>query len=506
MSRPHDSSYYTRPDVYDDARSAGAGAAGSSTSKRPRSPEAADRDREYDYYGSADWYGGAGDYWGGGRGGASADPAYDWDRRDYRAEWDAYYREREWEEYERRNSYYGRDHPDLRSRIEGMAGPPGDYRDVRDGAPRDPALGPPPALGKGAWEAHDPSRMERPDPLKSDYMMTFRQYQQYHKSNNRPSEPSGDLYKDYQEYRQGVLKRQMHIFFEQHKDEKWFKEKYFPTESEASKRLERKRLGRQGRKAKWITELKEGKLDGVCFDVKFTKQAGAAAKGPVSKDADQKEVKEEKETEAKMEEDVKPKEEEISEAKKEKESSAVKKEEETKEEEGAQPRESDRAEDAHGDDQNGHGGANGRPSSPTASRGGEGSGGQKPFIITTRFGEQREEASNKRIDPDPHQLLVQNIAPEMDRTEIEELFKKHAGTQFKYLAASDAREHKRWSRLGFAVFAEGTDVVVIRDLVAQEKVRGRLTVVITGLQILTRLLSGCGHKLERHAMRSSSLG
>ena len=94
----------------------------------------------------------------------------------------------------------------------------------------------------------------------------------------------------------------------------------------------------------------------------------------------------------------------------------------------------------------------------------------------------------------------------MDRTEIEELFKKHAGTQFKYLAASDAREHKRWSRLGFAVFAEGTDVVVIRDLVAQEKVRGRLTVVITGLQILTRLLSGCGHKLERHAMRSSSLG
>ena len=198
MSRPHDSSYYTRPDVYDDARSAGAGAAGSSTSKRPRSPEAADRDREYDYYGSADWYGGAGDYWGGGRGGASADPAYDWDRRDYRAEWDAYYREREWEEYERRNSYYGRDHPDLRSRIEGMAGPPGDYRDVRDGAPRDPALGPPPALGKGAWEAHDPSRMERPDPLKSDYMMTFRQYQQYHKSNNRPSEPSGDLYKDYQ--------------------------------------------------------------------------------------------------------------------------------------------------------------------------------------------------------------------------------------------------------------------------------------------------------------------
>ncbi|KDN52611.1 hypothetical protein K437DRAFT_272315 [Tilletiaria anomala UBC 951] len=493
MSRSHE--HHAARDLHDDSRALlgrdGGPASTASGSKRPRSPGAGPApDYDYDYYGSADWYGGASDHYGiPSSAGLPRDPWYEYGYEDrdrarggrYREEWEAYYREKEWEEYYARRASAGAvprdDRYDLRQRIEGMV--PGDVdpyaRDHPRGDPRSAYGAPQPLGGAGGVEVgpmagpaqadasgRPLSASTRPDPLQSDHLMPFRAYVQYHKSSGKTSEPTGDLGQDYQSYRAQVQKRQMWKFFETRKEDKWFIERYSPAEEHAKQRLAWKKAGREGRKEKWIAELKEGRLDKVCFDLKQAKKepSSTPAHEPKAKlDSTADGEKEAKAADGKEADDK-----ETAEACDEQKDSART---EAKVEPGLE---------ANDHNTSASGQAKGQAGVEGRRRGN--STAQKPFRITTRFGEEKDQGRDELIPPNPLQLLVQNISPEMERIELEERFRKHAGKAFRYLAVSDPREGKRWTRMGYAVFDEGTDLKPIKEAMNEEKIAG-LTLNVT---------------------------
>lgn len=60
----------------------------------------------------------------------------------------------------------------------------------------------------------------------------------------------------------------MHRFWQEHKEAAWFQERYGLADDEQKARTLRRKIGRAGRKEEWLEELKSGKIDGVCFDLR----------------------------------------------------------------------------------------------------------------------------------------------------------------------------------------------------------------------------------------------
>jgi len=81
-------------------------------------------------------------------------------------------------------------------------------------------------------------------------------------------EATQELYDKYQEYRVAYSRKTMIQFWETHKSDKWFMEKYGISEEQVQRRNARRKIGREGRKKVWLEELREGKLDNVCWDAK----------------------------------------------------------------------------------------------------------------------------------------------------------------------------------------------------------------------------------------------
>ncbi len=463
--------------------------------------------------------GGGGGGWGGG-----ADPYYgsSWDRRGYeggggggagggyydrRAEWEAYYREREWEEYERsrRDPYYRGEargpgpapaaggYPaaapvppsehasgsssdwDLRSRIDGMGPGSSSYSASSHAAGPGGANGHHhPQGGANGINGAAPAF----DPLQADFVMPFRQYSDYHKAMGKASEPAGDLGKDYQAYREAATKRALRSFFDKHKNDIWFKERYHPGADFAEKRKLRRRLGRKGLKAAWLGQLKEGKLDKVNFDIR-SKPADALGKeeGSSSKTAAESSTEDkEKSTAVDGEGDDAAKD------SRREDSTAGESERRPDEDHEANGGEGDGGE---GEEETAAAGAEGEGASSSKERAnGDGRPShhnrrdfhprrgtdRKDLLLTLRDGTEQETGLIKLLTPKPGQLLIPSIPAEASLAELEELFRKHAGDNFLYLAMGDPRENKRWSRTGHVQLAEGTDFEKLKADMADVKV------------------------------------
>lgn len=124
------------------------------------------------------------------------------------------------------------------------------------------------------WNSSAPK--QRPiDPMESSSIVPFRKYAQIMREmGTEPSalatgqEATQELYEKYQEYRLAYTRKTMKHFWEAHKSDKWFMERYGMGEEQIQRRNTRRRQGREGRKRIWLEELREGKLDKVCWDAK----------------------------------------------------------------------------------------------------------------------------------------------------------------------------------------------------------------------------------------------
>lgn len=113
------------------------------------------------------------------------------------------------------------------------------------------------------------------DPMESASIVPFRKYAQIMREmGTEPSalltgqEATQELYDKYQEYRLAHTRKTMKQFWEAHKSDKWFVERYGIGENQVQRRNTRRRKGREGRKKVWLEELREGKLDKICWDAK----------------------------------------------------------------------------------------------------------------------------------------------------------------------------------------------------------------------------------------------
>ena len=113
------------------------------------------------------------------------------------------------------------------------------------------------------------------DPMDSPTILPFRKYAQtLRELGTEPCalatgpEATQELYDKYQEYRLAHTRKMMLQFWEAHKADKWFVEKYGIGELEVQRRNSRRKMGREGKKAAWLEELREGKLDKVCWDAR----------------------------------------------------------------------------------------------------------------------------------------------------------------------------------------------------------------------------------------------
>ncbi|UZJ53807.1 hypothetical protein CBS101457_003127 [Exobasidium rhododendri] len=241
--------------------------------KRARSPSPYDRDEAYRAWAakrarSREDYEASPAY---GVGAASPLRGRNWDeldRDEKEREWARYEREQEWERYRARE-------------YEAEAGDP--YRDreasyraeyddrYRAYAEHDRAREP--DTQRERWGAGPKAKPM--DPMDLPSVVPFRKYAQMMRElGTEPSalatgpEATQELYDKYQEYRVAHSRKAMVPFFEAHKSDKWFVEKYGINEEEVQARLARRKKGRLGKKKAWLEELQGGKLDKVCWDAK----------------------------------------------------------------------------------------------------------------------------------------------------------------------------------------------------------------------------------------------
>lgn len=125
------------------------------------------------------------------------------------------------------------------------------------------------------WGHNAGSKPKPMDPMESASIVPFRRYAQILRElGTEPCalatgpEATQQLYEKYQEYRIAHTRKTTKQFFDAHKSEKWFIEKYGIEDEQVKRRNARKKQGRSGRKKTWLAELNEGKLDKICWDVK----------------------------------------------------------------------------------------------------------------------------------------------------------------------------------------------------------------------------------------------
>ncbi|KAN0062430.1 hypothetical protein ACQY0O_005317 [Thecaphora frezii] len=336
--------------------------------------------------------------------------------RERALEWERYYRERDpgyaddyglsdRERYEARRRY---DDDDLRARDDRR------YRErersnLAYGSADTPQRRPGPDYARdgASYRASGGEPAVPPDPLSMDVLLNFRTFAQMTKAahpsardRNVSLPTTQELYEGYQAYRSAFAKKAMQAFFEQRKDDVWFKEKYSAAEEYASARQKRRRAGRAGRKEAWLDELASGKLDGVSFDLRSADSSSSASGAPAvtSKDDDEDES---------------------------------------------------RVADAHDEadperDEHPH-----RRHSESVRQG--------ENVLTSRYGEPEAISGEQVAIPvTEYQILVKSFPPDISRAKLEQHLQSRPG--FRYLALGEPHSGRKWHRVGWAVYEEGTDM------------------------------------------------
>ncbi|KAF9433422.1 hypothetical protein BGZ76_009480 [Entomortierella beljakovae] len=121
------------------------------------------------------------------------------------------------------------------------------------------------------------------DPMKLDHLISFKQYCEHLRNIDRASHrykryTDEELQARYGTYKEEFTAKQYAAFFEAHKQEAWFQEKYHPDLSKT--RLEEAQTLRKARHAKFIEDLAAGKYDNTTCD---PKKANATAEAKTEK-------------------------------------------------------------------------------------------------------------------------------------------------------------------------------------------------------------------------------
>ncbi|GJJ69783.1 hypothetical protein EMPS_02131 [Entomortierella parvispora] len=169
---------------------------------------------------------------------------------------------------------YDRDryNPAPRYRPEGYGGRydgPGGYGDYRGGRRRDDYDLDGPDYGgdmpPSGWNNHDAVE----DPMKLDYLMSFKQYCEHVRNMDRASHrfkrySDEELQTRYGTYREEYTAKQLAAFYEKHMNEAWFQEKYHPEKSR--QRQKDARALRRSLFEKFVVDLAAGKYDTTTCD------------------------------------------------------------------------------------------------------------------------------------------------------------------------------------------------------------------------------------------------
>ncbi|KAF9279681.1 hypothetical protein BGZ88_012615, partial [Linnemannia elongata] len=118
------------------------------------------------------------------------------------------------------------------------------------------------------------------DPMKLDQLISFKLYCEYLRNVDRASHrykryTDEDLQTRYGTYREEFVAKQLSTFFEAHKSEAWFQEKYHPDMSKT--RAEESRALRKSRYGKFVEGLAAGKFDNSTCDEALAKKESAQA-------------------------------------------------------------------------------------------------------------------------------------------------------------------------------------------------------------------------------------
>lgn len=127
------------------------------------------------------------------------------------------------------------------------------------------------------------------DPMKLDQLISFKLYCEYLRNVDRASHrykryTDEDLQARYGTYREEFVAKQLSTFFEAHKSEAWFQEKYHPDMSKT--RAEESRALRKARYGKFVEGLAAGKFDtSTCDEALAKKESAQAAEAKAEKAA-----------------------------------------------------------------------------------------------------------------------------------------------------------------------------------------------------------------------------
>ncbi|KAI9202777.1 uncharacterized protein BJ171DRAFT_166970 [Polychytrium aggregatum] len=109
----------------------------------------------------------------------------------------------------------------------------------------------------------------RVDPAKLDHLVNFKFFADYHRSQYRQENggremDEDELSKRYSIYKENFTHKQLSTFFEKHRDEEWFREKYHPVDSLPLK----KEINTRKRELyeKYVALLEAGTLDTINYD------------------------------------------------------------------------------------------------------------------------------------------------------------------------------------------------------------------------------------------------
>ncbi|KAK0547876.1 hypothetical protein OC846_004699 [Tilletia horrida] len=107
------------------------------------------------------------------------------------------------------------------------------------------------------------------DPLEEDNMLSFKAFCAFvrsHDPNVNKDTTTAELYERHQAYKREFNRRAVERFWREHRYEAWFMERYSLEEEHVVARKARRKKGREGRKEKWLAELRSGVLDPLTFD------------------------------------------------------------------------------------------------------------------------------------------------------------------------------------------------------------------------------------------------
>ncbi|CAD6902781.1 unnamed protein product [Tilletia controversa] len=314
-----------------------------------------------------------------------------------------------------------------------------DESDSRDGRDRERgrAVESSTSLLSTPTRSHEPAR----DPLDEESLLSFKAFCTFvrmHDSSVTRETTTPELYEKHQAYKREFNRRAIERFWREHRHEAWFRERYGLEEDLVLARKERRRKGREGRKETWLRELRSGLLDPITFDAED-------APGPA------------------LQQRLMPS-----------DSSASIRTTATaislptpssgsaSSPTGDQPADISSASGFASSWSSIDVGGGGPSASSATSR--PTSYGLTPVIQELTFRRHGIQPSAEKdlvqIPPEPTQILLMGLPTTLARKDVDAVFEGEPG--FRYVAYGEVNALKRWTRIAWVMFEEGTDV---RDVV-----------------------------------------